>query len=82
MKLIQMTDFVLSKKGDNIKYAQFLKQPLTLDMFIGDKALFEKIHESDNFWCASMIENETIEDLLKDDINFTLTLYAIKLLGL
>ena len=94
MKLIPMTDFVIKQINllynynhykliyRVMNYAEFLKQPLTLDMFIGDKALFEKIHESDNFWCGAMIENQTIEDLLKDDINFILTPYAITQLGL
>ena len=37
MKLISMTDFVLYKKESHtqiMKYAKFLKQPLTLGMFI------------------------------------------------
>lgn len=34
MELISMTDFVLEQKGDNLKYAQFLKQPLNLGMFV------------------------------------------------
>lgn len=34
MKLISMTDFVLEQRGDNLKYAQFLKQSLNLGMFV------------------------------------------------
>lgn len=34
MELISMTDFVLEQIGDNLKYAQFLKQPLNLGMFV------------------------------------------------
>ena len=37
MKLISMTDFVLYKKESHtqiMKYAKFLKQPLTLGMFV------------------------------------------------
>ncbi len=34
MRLVSMTDFVLEQKGDNLKYAQFLKQPLNSGMFV------------------------------------------------
>ena len=57
-----------------IKYANFLKKPLTLDMFIGDDALFE---DSDK---VKFKLNYTIEDLV--EYNLTLTPYAIKQLGL
>lgn len=79
MKLISMTDFVLSEKGDNIKYAQFLRQPLTLDMFIGDEALFEFCADFPrDFYIDLNVYN--IEDIVKFDL--ALTQKAIKQLGL
>ena len=100
MKLISMTDFVLEiGKQTEIKtyvwyflkvfdYAQFLKQPLTLDMFIGDKALFEGFYLNDGYVCfkvgfIDVVEDiylYTIEDLLEYEP--TITTYGIKLLGL
>lgn len=86
MRLISMTDFVLElgKQTEEktyawyylkvTKYAQFLKQPLALDMFIGDKALFENVDE------VKFKIDYTIEDLIEYDL--TLTQYAIKQLGL
>ncbi|MBQ0140396.1 MAG: hypothetical protein KBT36_14015 [Kurthia sp.] len=100
MKLISMTDFVLEMvKQTEIKtyewyflkvfdYAQFIKHTLTLDMFIGDKALFEGFYLNDGYVCfkdgfidvVEDIELYTIEDLLEYEL--TLTSYAIKLLRL
>lgn len=79
MKLMKMTDFVLEMvKQTEIKtyawyflkvtkYAQFLKQPLTLDMFIGDKALFEgfEVMHKDN------IRITIQSDFLQIDYNIT-----------
>lgn len=102
MKLISMTDFVLEiGKQTEIKtyewyflkvfdYAQFLKQPLTLDMFIGDKALFEGFEKED--WRITYKNNRVVDTLDLGDrwcvveilleYELTLTPYAIKLLGL
>lgn len=98
MKLISMTDFVLEHKEWRggilsdacIDYANFLKQPLTLDMFIGDKALFEDwqlikikgynvIYQDEDYLYEDELKDLKIEDL-KDDQ--TLTQHAIKQLGL
>lgn len=87
MKLISMTDFVLEigKQTEEktyawyflkvTKYTTFLKQPLTLDMFIGDEALFEG-------WNINKRHplNWRVEDLV--DYDLTLTQKAIKQLGL
>lgn len=83
MKLMKMTDFVLEHKEWRgnilsdacIKYANFLKQPLALDMFIGDKALFTEVLDN-----LVDLEYYTIEDLIEYDL--TLTPHAIKQLGL
>lgn len=103
MRLIKMTDFVLGilsqdrpcdrgRMLDEIgAYAQFLRRPLTLDMFIGDEALFEGFildeHGlSTKYWVISILEDiedlelYTIEDLVEYDL--TLTQKAIKQLGL
>jgi len=90
-----MTDFVLSDECQTIcealNYANFLKQPLTLDMFIGDEALFEGFildeHGlSTEYWVISILEDVedlelyTIEDLVEYDL--TLAPHALKQLGL
>lgn len=58
MKLIKMTDFVLEQKVSHtqiIKYAKFLKQPLTLGMFVpcdeDGNVLEEPIDDSDRGRC-------------------------------
>ena len=97
MRLISMTDFVLEHKewrGDILSdacvmYAQFLKQPLTLDMFTGDESLFEgwelkesvvvdKSNENEYFYLFEL-KDFTVEYMV--DV-VTLTQYAIKQLGL
>ena len=79
----------LCKYMDKVKkHKQFLKHTLTLDMFIGDKALFEGFYLNDGYVCfkdgfidvVEDIELYTIEDLLEYEL--TLTPYAIKLLRL
>lgn len=100
MKLISMSGFVLDLGKQTEyktyawyflrvnKYATFLKQTLTLDMFIGDKALFEGCYLDDGYVCfkdgfidvVEDIELYTIEDLLEYEL--TLTDHAIKKLGL
>ena len=97
MKLISMMDYVLNEKGDNIKYAQFLKQTLTLEMFIGDKALFEGFYlDEDGYgyitfddvfiYEVDKLKLYTIEDMLSEvyliDQYINLTAKAIKHLGL
>ena len=77
------------------KYANFLKKPLTLDMFIGDKALFEGFYLNEDgyiiFDYAFIFEVDklklyTIEDMLSEvylsDQYINLTQHAIKQLGL
>lgn len=103
MKLISMTDFVLeqtellyeknqSKLIHNIvNYAQFLKQPLNLEMFVSeDKVLFENIkltsynpidksyqlYDYENDHVFWLENNDTIE--CKVDYNLSLTENAIK----
>lgn len=68
-----------------LNYANFLKKPLTLGMFIpvdeDDNVLFEF---QDEFlsWDNTDMENQNIEDLLSDDLTYTLTPYALKQIGL
>lgn len=91
MKLISMTDFVLeqSKKIMNcelthlesrhqiVDYANFLKQPLKLEMFIGEDAVFIFQWEFKE-WDDSDMENQKIEDLLNDDLIYVLNDKTIK----
>ena len=93
-KLISMVNFVLQqditdiKQRDSIvKYANFLKQPLNLGMFVPcdeeDKVLFEEIPISQAKWLVKSFS--TIESL--SDISNTITpIYlnnnAIKQIGL
>lgn len=88
MKLISMTDFVLQqditdiKQRDSIvKYANFLKQPLKLEMFIGEDAIFIFQWEFKE-WNDLDMENQKIEDLLNDDLIYVLKDNAIKQIGL
>ena len=93
MKLISMTDFVLEsiskfntyEPEENlnliIKYANFLKQPLKLEMFIGEDAIFIFQWEFKQ-WDDSDMENQKIEDLLNDDLIYVLNDNAIKQIGL
>ena len=102
MRLISMTDFVLEiGKQTEVKtyawyylkvtrYAQFLKEHLTLDVFIGDKALFEGFYLDDDFiWFEHLFIYELdklkfycIEDMLSntylEDQDINLTPHAIK----
>jgi hypothetical protein len=91
MKLISMTDFVLDQnkkfksdrfyqgqfKDNVVNYANFLKQPLKLEMFVGDNAIFYFQFEFKE-WGESDMENQTIEDLLNDDLSYVLKENAIK----
>lgn len=93
MKLISMTDFVLesiskfntyeSEENLNsiVKYANFLKQPLKLEMFIGEDAIFIFQWEFKE-WNDLDMENQKIEDLLNDDLIYVLNNNAIKQIGL
>lgn len=96
MKLIKMTDFVLSDKIktqiEMIRYAKFVKQKCNKEMFIGDKALFEGfnilqkegnevIYLNEDVWFYKGDLNDyTIESLIR--YKLTLTQHAIKQLGL
>ena len=63
-----------------IRYANFLKQPLKLEMFVSDdkeKVLFEYNPEFST-WDNTDMENQNIEDLLTDDIEYFLTTNATK----
>ena len=93
MKLISMTDFV-SNVGNMenypshekaiswiYNYATFLKQPLKLEMFIGEDAIFIFQWEFKQ-WDDSDMENQKIEDLLNDDLIYVLNDNAIKQIGL
>ena len=87
MKLISMTDFVLLQHAESsnqnefedncYKYANFLKQPLKLEMFIGEDAIFIFQCEFTQ-WHDSDMENQKIEDLLTDDFIYVLNDNAIK----
>lgn len=93
MKLISMIDFVLesiskfntyeSEENLNsiVKYANFLKQPLKLEMFLGEDAIFIFQWEFKQ-WDDSDMENQKIEDLLNDDLIYVLNDNAIKQIGL
>lgn len=93
MKLISMTDFVLesiskfntyeSEENLNsiVKYANFLKQPLKLEMFIGEDAIFIFQWEFKE-WNDLDMENQKIEDLLNDDLIYVLKDNAIKQIGI
>lgn len=92
-KLKSMVDFVLesiskfntyeSEENLNsiVKYANFLKQPLKLEMFIGEDAIFIFQWEFKQ-WDDSDMENQKIEDLLNDDLIYVLNDNAIKQIGL
>ena len=58
-------------------YATFLKQPLKLEMFVGDNAIFYFQFEFKE-WGESDMQNQTIEDLLNDDLSYVLKENAIK----
>lgn len=87
MKLISMVDFVIEQyeldKGcqifekDCYNYANFLRQPLNLGMFIGEDAIFIFQWEFKQ-WDDSDMENQKIEDLLNDDLIYVLKDNAIK----
>ena len=93
MKLISMTAFVLEQENyldiTNkqkleliINYANFLKTPLKLEMFVGENPIFV-FQFMFRDWDESDMENSTIEDLLTDDfMDYELTESAIKQLGL
>lgn len=92
-RLKSMVDFVLesiskfntyeSEENLNsiVKYANFLKQPLKLEMFIGEDAIFIFQWEFKE-WDDSDMENQKIEDLLNDDLIYVLNDNAIKQIGL
>ena len=87
MKLIPMTDFVLEQHAESsnqnefedncYKYANFLKQPLKLEMFIGEDVIFIFQCEFTQ-WHDSDMENKKIEDLLTNDFIYVLNDNAIK----
>ena len=87
MKLISMTDFVIQEWEKDLytddfakivkNYADFLKQPLKLEMFIGEDAIFIFQWEFKE-WNESDMENQKIEDLLNDDLIYVLNDNAIK----
>ena len=103
MKLISMTDFVLEQNTNQtsvrrlsqiVGYAQFLEQTLTLDMFIGDKALFKGFYLDEDGYITfndvfiyevDKLKLYTIEDMLSEvylsDQDINLTPKAIKHLG-
>ena len=62
-------------------YAKFLKQPLKLEMFIGEDAIFIFQWEFKE-WNDLDMENQKIEDLLNDDLIYVLNDNAIKQIGL
>lgn len=65
-----------------VKYANFLKQPLKLEMFFGENAIFIFQWEFKE-WTESDMENSTIEDLISDNFDrYILNEKAIKQLGL
>lgn len=92
-RLKSMVDFVLesiskfntyeSEENLNsiVKYANFLKQPLKLEMFIGEDAIFIFQWEFKQ-WDDSDMENQKIEDLLNDDLIYVLNDNAIKQIGI
>ena len=87
MKLISMTDFVLRETNSPttlaesfqrcVTYANFLRQPLKLEMFIGEDAVFIFQWEFKE-WDDSDMENQKIEDLLNDDLIYVLNDKTIK----
>ena len=92
MKLISMQDFVLEQYSFDeqlyrdtlrniVSYAIFLKQPLKLEMFIGEDAIFIFQWEFKE-WNDLDMENQKIEDLLNDDLIYVLNDNAIKQIGL
>lgn len=92
MKLISMQDFVLEQYSFDeqlyrdtlrkiVSYAIFLKQPLKLEMFIGEDAIFIFQCEFKE-WNDLDMENQKIEDLLNDDLIYVLNDKAIKQIGL
>ena len=92
MKLISMQDFVLEQYSFDeqlyrdtlrniVSYAIFLKQPLKLEMFIGEDAIFIFQCEFKE-WNDLDMENQKIEDLLNDDLIYVLNDNAIKQIGL
>ena len=87
-RLKSMVDFVLQQDITDIKqrdsivnYANFLKQPLKLEMFLGEDAIFIFQWEFKQ-WDDSDMENQKIEDLLNDDLIYVLNDNAIKQIGL
>lgn len=72
-KLIPCVDFIQQHMKDLGKagviytlviienYANFLRQPLTLEMFIGEEALFEGFEYADASWTMGLIEFEDEE---------------------
>ena len=82
-----MTDFVLRETNSPttlaesfqrcVTYANFLRQPLKLEMFIGEDAVFIFQWEFKE-WDDSDMENQKIEDLLNDDLIYVLNDKTIK----
>ena len=62
-------------------YAKFLKQPLKLEMFIGEDSIFIFQWEFKE-WNDLDMENQKIEDLLNDDLIYVLNDNAIKQIGI
>lgn len=59
------------------KYANFLKEPLKLEMFIGEDAIFIFQWEFKG-WDNSDMGNQKVEDLLSDDLIYVLNDKGIK----
>ncbi len=80
MKLISMKEMVFEITGNSEpredylkllkieKYANFLNDPLKLEMFIGKDAIF-KFQWEFKEWSEADMENSTVEDLLSDDFD-------------
>lgn len=88
MKLISMSDFVLEQKlkpywtsSTIFNYADFLKQPLKLEMFIGDEAIFIFQWEFKE-WDQSDVDNSIVEDLISDDLDYVLNEKGLKQIGI
>ena len=101
MKLISMTNFVLEQKENNkidlqqrfinsYNYANFLKQPLDLGMFVTcdehtklEKVLFCNFKYSINTIKEIIDSSKIIEDLITcSKLDFILTENALKQIGL
>ena len=73
------TDYEYRQLRDS--YDSFLKQPLKLEMFIGEDAIFIFQWEFKE-WNDLDMENQKIEDLLNDDLIYVLNDNAIKQIGI